>query len=115
MEDMNHERESRAESTAGDRQSQEGKVLVIKGQKVLGVYDSELQAVEETVKTHPLGTFLVQKCEAGQESYTQTFHSRVAFALGVSQGAATTVQGFHDAVFGSLLCSPQYDSHCPRF
>jgi hypothetical protein len=57
-----------------------GRVLVIKGQKVIADYDSELQAVEETVKTHPLGTFLVQKCEPGEESYTQTFHSRVAFA-----------------------------------
>lgn len=57
-----------------------GKVLVIKGQKVIGVYDSDLQAVEQTIKEYPLGTFLVQKCEPGQESYTQTFHSRVAFA-----------------------------------
>ena len=58
----------------------EGKVLVIKDQQVIGVFDSELQAVEETSKEHALGSFLVQKCEPGEESYTQTFHSRVVFA-----------------------------------
>ncbi len=52
----------------------------IKNQKVVGVHDSELQAVQETAKEHDMGTFLVQKCEPGQDSYTQVFHSRVAFA-----------------------------------
>jgi uncharacterized protein (DUF1330 family) len=56
-----------------------GKVLVIKDQKVIGEYDNELEAVRETVKAHPLGTFLVQRCSAGEEEYTQTFHSRVSF------------------------------------
>ena len=28
---------------------------------------------------HEMGTFLVQKCEPGTESYTQVFHSLVAF------------------------------------
>ena len=57
-----------------------GKFVVIKGQTVLGAYDSELQALEETTKGHELGTFLVQKCEPGEESYTQTSQSRVIFA-----------------------------------
>ena len=57
-----------------------GKFVVIKDDKVLGAYDNELEAVEKTSKDHKLGTFLVQKCEPGTESYTQTFHSRVAFA-----------------------------------
>ena len=56
-----------------------GKFIVIKGHEVIGVYDDELQAVMETSKQHELGTFLVQKCEPGEESYTQTYHSRVAF------------------------------------
>ncbi|HOW52855.1 MAG TPA: hypothetical protein PLV42_12525 [bacterium] len=56
-----------------------GKVLVIKDRKIIGVYDSEIEAVQETAKTHPLGTFLVQRCEPGSEAHTQTFHSRVAF------------------------------------
>lgn len=56
-----------------------GKFIVIKGNKVIGAYDDELQAIRETSKNHELGTFLVQKCEPGSDSYTQTFHSRVAF------------------------------------
>ena len=57
-----------------------GKFIVIKDQQVVGVYEAELKAVEETAKIYPLGTFLVQQCEPGQESYTHVFHSRVAFA-----------------------------------
>ena len=57
-----------------------GKFVVIKDRVVIGVYDTELEAIKETSKKHKLGTFLVQKCEPGSESYTQTFHSRVAFA-----------------------------------
>lgn len=56
-----------------------GKVIVIKDNAVIGDYDSEFQALEETIKTHELGTFLIQICTPGPESYTQTFH-RVAFA-----------------------------------
>ena len=54
-----------------------GKVLVIKDQTVIGVFDSELEAIQETSKTHELGTFLVQKCDS--EETHQSFHSRVAF------------------------------------
>jgi queuine/archaeosine tRNA-ribosyltransferase len=57
-----------------------GKYIVIKNQKVVGSYNSEIQAIRESVKDHQLGTFLVQKCEAGSASYTQTYHSRVVFA-----------------------------------
>jgi hypothetical protein len=57
-----------------------GKVLVIKGQTVIGVFDTELEAIQETSKTHELGTFLVQKCDFTEESHTQTYHSRVSFA-----------------------------------
>jgi len=55
------------------------KYVVIKNKKVIGVYDSEVKAVQETSKNEPLGTFLVQKCTPGKESYTQTYHSRVIF------------------------------------
>lgn len=57
-----------------------GKFIVIKDQQVIDVYDSELEAVLETGKKHDMGTFLVQKCEPGPDSYTHVFHSRVAFA-----------------------------------
>lgn len=56
-----------------------GKYIVIKNCEVIGSYDNEIEAITETSKDHKLGTFLVQKCEPGSESYTQTYHSRVAF------------------------------------
>jgi len=55
-----------------------GKYVVIKNLEVIGAYDSELEAVQKTAEKHELGTFLVQKCEPGSESYTQTYHSRVS-------------------------------------
>ncbi len=57
-----------------------GKYIVIKDQSVIGSYEDEDTAISETMKEHELGTFLVQFCEKGIDSYTQTFHSRVAFA-----------------------------------
>lgn len=57
----------------------DGRFIVIKNDKVIGVYDTELDAIEETSKKEKLGTFLVQKCEPGKDNYTQMYHSRVAF------------------------------------
>ena len=56
-----------------------GKYIVIKNHEIIGVFDSEIDAVEKTSERHELGTFLVQKCEPGKDSYTQTYHSRVIF------------------------------------
>jgi hypothetical protein len=56
-----------------------GKYLVIKGKEVIGVYETEDSAFFETEKNHAPGTFLIQFCEPGDGSYTQVFHSRVAF------------------------------------
>ena len=56
-----------------------GKFIVIKNQKVIGDYSSELEAIKETSQKEKLGTFLIQKCEPGSDSYSQMFHSRVAF------------------------------------
>ena len=56
-----------------------GRVIVIKNGIVIGVYDSELDAINETQKAHPMGTFLVQSVSEGDSEYSQTFHSRVVF------------------------------------
>ena len=56
-----------------------GKYLVIIGQEIIRVYDSEETAFFETEKKHEAGTFLIQYCESGDSSYTQIFHSRVTF------------------------------------
>ncbi|MEY3416035.1 MAG: hypothetical protein RL060_146 [Bacteroidota bacterium] len=53
------------------------KFIVIKGTKVIGIYDSHSEAYNESLKKEKLGTFLIQHCLPGPESYTQIFHSRV--------------------------------------
>ena len=45
-----------------------GKVLVIKNCNVIGVYDTELEAVNETSKKEELGTFLVSLHLPGSRS-----------------------------------------------
>jgi len=57
----------------------ENKFLIIVGEKVIAAHDSELEAYESAKQTYKLGSFLIQHCQPGEESYTQTFHSRVAF------------------------------------
>lgn len=56
----------------------EGKVLVIKDRQIVGVYQNELEAYNEAQKKFELGTFLIQKCLPGVDSYTQTYYSRYA-------------------------------------
>jgi hypothetical protein len=56
-----------------------GRFIVIKNETVIGNYSSEIDAYTETIKKHQLGTFLIQQCVPGNESYNQTFHSRVSF------------------------------------
>ena len=56
----------------------EGKFIVLKDSNVIGVYDSKIDAYEESKKENELGTFLIQLVETGDENYTQTFYSRVS-------------------------------------
>ena len=58
----------------------QGRYIVIKGATVIGDYDTAVDAVRETAKTHAPGTFFVQQCDADPESTKITFHSRVRFA-----------------------------------
>ncbi len=53
-----------------------GEYIVIKNHEVIGNYDNELEAVKKSAKEHELGTFLVQKCEAGDQGYSQSFRCR---------------------------------------
>lgn len=57
-----------------------GKFLVIIGEEIVGVYDSFEDALAESQKKYELGTFLIQQCLPGEDSYTQTFHTRAIFA-----------------------------------
>jgi len=58
----------------------DGRFVVIVGENVAGDYESYEQALFESQKLYKTGTFLIQECSEGDEAYTQTFHSRVAFA-----------------------------------
>ncbi len=47
-----------------------GKFVVIRGQNVIGVYDAELKAIQETQKRHQVGTFLVQFDSSEDSGYS---------------------------------------------
>ncbi len=51
--------------------------LVIKDKQVVADFSSLMEAYNYATTHFEVGTFLLQHCTAGQESYTQTFHSRV--------------------------------------
>jgi len=54
----------------------DGKFIVLKGTKVLGAYDTQLDAYLESAKDNEVGTFLIQLVSPGEESYTVKLHSR---------------------------------------
>lgn len=56
-----------------------GRYIVIKDETVIGDYKTTTEALEEAKKKYKEGTFLIQLCIPGKESYTQTYHSRVSF------------------------------------
>ena len=51
-----------------------GKVVVIKDNKVVDAYENYQQAHIESVKKYKLGTFLLQLCTPGNEAYTIKFN-----------------------------------------
>jgi regulation of enolase protein 1 (concanavalin A-like superfamily) len=56
-----------------------GKYLVIVGD-IIEAYETKEQAYFEAQKKYDLGTFLIQLCTPGNNSYTHTFYSQnVAF------------------------------------
>ena len=55
----------------------EGKFLVIKDEQVLGVYGTRSEAIQETMETHNLGTFMVHFVRSGDDDIKRTFRSRV--------------------------------------
>ncbi|MBO6572123.1 MAG: hypothetical protein JJ958_06710 [Balneola sp.] len=57
----------------------QGKYLVIIGEEIEAVYDTEEEAYFKSTEKYDEGTFLIQLCESGDEAYTQSFHSNVVF------------------------------------
>jgi len=52
-----------------------GKVLAIKGARVLGAYRTALEAYTATLAKHEPGSFMLQPCEPGPGAYTVTIAS----------------------------------------
>lgn len=53
------------------------KYIVIVDEKVVGSYDTQVEAFDASSKDYKVGAFLIQLCTPGEESYTHVFHSRV--------------------------------------
>ncbi len=51
------------------------KYIAIKNKTVIGVFDTESQAIEEISKKYPLGTFIVQECNGDESGYTNYISS----------------------------------------
>ena len=60
-----------------------GKVIVIVGEKVIGVYSDKMEAYENSIKSHEAGTFLIILCSLGAEDYTFTQRSRVLATINI--------------------------------
>ena len=59
-----------------------GKVLVIHGQQVVGVYDDTLSAYLGAKKQYAPGSFMIQPCAPGPDAYTVSIASNnVVLAL----------------------------------
>jgi hypothetical protein len=54
-----------------------GKILVIKGDEIFGVFNTTLDAYNEALKNFKAGTFMIQPCEPGPEAYTVNISSSV--------------------------------------
>jgi hypothetical protein len=53
----------------------DGKVLVLRGNEVVGVYESALEAYTRSLERFEPGTFMIQPCAPGPEAYTVTIHA----------------------------------------
>lgn len=52
-----------------------GKVLVIRGQQVVGVFEDTLSAYLESKTRYTPGTFMIQPCAPGPDAYTVSIAS----------------------------------------
>ena len=53
--------------------------LVIKNEKVIGVYSEYSDGVFDTLKKEELGTFIVQKCQSNKTISTNAYISSIGF------------------------------------
>lgn len=58
-------------------QKHPNKFLIIRDDRVVGVYNSHMDAYKNGVNKYGLGNFLIQHCFPGKLSTTHTFHSQI--------------------------------------
>jgi len=58
----------------------QNKFIVIKKEKIIGVYNSQDEALKESLNNHQAGTFLIQFVSPNKDDYTQKYYTRVIFA-----------------------------------
>ena len=46
------------------------KIVAIKNQKIIGIFEDKNSAIDNTCKTYQLGTFIVQECTGDESGYT---------------------------------------------
>ncbi len=51
------------------------KFIAIRNSEVLGVFDSESEAIAKISNEYPLGTFIVQECNGNESGYTNYISS----------------------------------------
>lgn len=51
------------------------KFIAIKNKTVLGVYDTEIAAIDDISKQYPLGTFIIQECNGDESGYSNYISS----------------------------------------
>ncbi len=54
----------------------DGRVIVLKGQKVVGDYETGGEAYAHACQLYERGTFLIQRVSEGDRHYTTTFRTR---------------------------------------
>lgn len=54
----------------------QNKFLVIMDNKIIGVYNTPLEAYLETKKSYEPGTFMIQRCVPGPQAYTITISTQ---------------------------------------
>ena len=57
------------------------KFFAVKNKNILGIYEDFNEALENTLKTEELGTFLIQECFDSEEKMIQHFQSNVTPVL----------------------------------
>jgi hypothetical protein len=59
-------------------QKYQGRFILIKGEEVVGDFETEVQAYQEGVNKYGLGNFMLKQCVPGADR--QTFHTRAIFS-----------------------------------